>query len=75
MKRKNLTKTKLFIEEDHTFDGAGLGKKYFIRGITFEEKTGRTLHITTWCGCGGYNLREAREAVARIKKTFNWNFV
>ena len=73
MKRKNLTKTKVFLEEDHTFDGAGLGKKYLVRGFTFERKTGRTLQIHNWGG--GYNLREAREAVARIKKTFNWNFV
>ena len=73
MKRKNLTKTKVFFEEDHTFDGAGLGKKYLVRGFTFDRKSGRTLQIHNWGT--GYNLKEAREVVAQIKKTFNWNFV
>lgn len=73
MARKNLTKTKLFIEVDHTFDGAGLGVKYLIRGETFESKTGKIVETHSWGG--GYNRKEARATVARIKKTYNWKFV
>lgn len=50
-------KIKIFIVEDPAYARAGLGKRYQIKQMVFERKTGRTLQISSYGT--GYNFKEA----------------
>ena len=65
---KSPVKIKVFIQEDPVYAAAGLGKRYQIRKMVFDRKTGRTLDISSYGT--NYSFKEACEIKGKILRDY-----